>query len=191
MTYSTQYNPAKFKFIFYVLIALIILLVIGTFLRYRILSGVSSPGSSSDPNATASLDQVDHTAMKEGVKQWSLKAETVNYYQDDNLALFDVLTLVMFSENRPPTTLTSDTGKMNTETNDIWAFGHVVVVNGPYTLESESLHYNDKDRIITSPVPVRVTNEGSKITADTMTMNMDTTVTVFEGHVKGVFREAL
>ena len=133
---------------------------------------------------------MDHTAIKAGVKQWSLKAETVNYYQDDNLALFKVLTLVMFSEDRLPTTLTSDTGKMNTETNDISAFGHVVVVNGPYTLESETLHYKDKDRTITSPVPVRVTNGESVITADRMTMDMNTTVTVFEGHVKGVFREA-
>lgn len=188
MTSPMEHNPAKLKFVFYVLTVLIILLVIGIFVRYRFLPGSPPAGSSFDQKATVSLDRVDHTATKAGIKQWSLKAATVNYYQDDNLALLDELTVVMFSEGRPPTTLTSDTGKMNTETNDISAFGHVVVTNGPYTLTTETLHYQDKDRIITAPVPVRVSDDESVITADRMTQDMNTMITEFEGHVKGVFR---
>lgn len=185
---QTGYNPAKIKFIFYALIAMIFFVVVGVFINYRFFSGKTALNSSFDRNATLSLDQVDHTATKEGVKQWSLKAKTVNYYQDDNKALFKELHLVLFSKDKPPATLTSDTGQMNTQTNDVSAFGHVVVIHGPYTLETETLHYQDKEKIITAPVPVDVSKGESHITADRMTMDMNTNITVFEGHVKGVFR---
>lgn len=180
-------NPEKIKFLFYFLIALIFLVVVIIFVNYRLQSGRFALFSSADNQATLSLDQVNHTASKAGVKQWSLKAETVNYYQERNEALFKVLTLVFFSENNLPTTLTSDRGKMDTTTQDISAFGHVVVANGPYTLKTETLHYTNKQRVVTSPVPVTITNETSRLTADRMTMDMNTSITILEGHVKGVF----
>ena len=173
----------------YALMALIFCLVAGIFIRYRFLEGANSPNTPMVPSATASLNRVDHTATKEGVKQWSLKAQTVNYYQDDNLAVFDVLTLILFSKDQPPTTLTSDTGRMDTETSEINATGHVLVVNGPYTLKTETLNYKDKEKIITAPVHVTVSNGNSVITADMMTMDMNTSISVFQGHVKGVFRD--
>lgn len=188
MTPKAEYNPVKIQFIFYVIIALIFFIVVGVFINYRFFSDKTLLNSTMDKDATLSLDQVDHTATKGGVKQWSLKAKTVNYYQDENKALFNELHLVLFSKNRPPATLTSDTGKMNTETNDVSAFGHVVVIQGPYTLKTETLHYQDKEKFITAPVPVDVSNGESRITADRMTVDMNTNIAVFEGHVKGVFR---
>lgn len=184
---SKNTHPEKIKFIFYFLIALIFLFVVAIFINYRFISGRFSIFSSLDNKATLSLDRVNHTASKGGVKQWSLKAATVNYFQDSNQALFQSLTLVLFSENRLPTTLTSDQGQLDTQTNNITATGHVVVINGPYTLKTETLHYKEKERILTAPVPVTITKETSHITADRMTMDMNTSITIMEGHVKGVF----
>ncbi|MBU1168950.1 MAG: LPS export ABC transporter periplasmic protein LptC [Proteobacteria bacterium] len=180
-------NPEKIKFVFYFLIFLIFLIVVAVFINYRFFSEKGALFSSLHPKATLSLDQVDHTASKGGLKQWSLKAATVNYFQDRNEALFQTLTLVMYSREDPPTTLTSDKGRMDTQTNDISAFGHVVVVNGLYTLETETLHFKDKERIITVPVTVKITKAASHITSDRMTIDMNTNIAIMEGHVKGVF----
>ncbi len=74
------------------------------------------------------------------------------------------------------------------ETNDIKATGDVEVVNGAYVLKSEELHYNDSDRVVSSLVPVKITNDESVLTADKMTSNLDSGVTILEGNVKGVLR---
>ncbi|GAB6097076.1 hypothetical protein JCM14469_33300 [Desulfatiferula olefinivorans] len=182
-------HPEKIKFAFYVLIVLILLVVVIIFVNYRLQTGRFALFSPSDPGATLTLDRVDHTASKAGVRQWSLKAETVNYYQDRNEALFHALTLVFFAEDGTVTTLTSDQGIMETTTRDITATGHVVIVNGPYTLKTETLHYAEKKRLITTPVPATVTKDRSRITGDRLILDMNTGITRLEGNVKGVFIE--
>lgn len=182
-------HPEKIKFVFYVLIALMVLLVVIIFINYRLQTGRFALFSDSDNQATLTLDQVDHTASKAGVRQWSLKARTVNYYQDRNEALFHAPTIVFFAEDGTTTTLTSDQGKMDTTTQDITAMGHVVVINGPYTLETETLHYFEKKRLITTPVPVTITKDRSRITGDRMILDMNTGITRIEGNVKGVLIE--
>jgi LPS export ABC transporter protein LptC len=179
-------NPEKIKFIFYGLILMIFLFVLFVFLNYRFFSDDQVGPLSLKDKATLSLDKVDHTATKNGIKQWSLKAKTANFYQGSNEARFNTLTLVFYTDNGQPVTLTADNGRLDTETNDISTSGNVVVVNGPYTLETETLQYNNKERILTAPVPAKITNELSHITADRMTMDLNTTITVMDGNVKGV-----
>lgn len=183
-------NPEKIKFIFYGLIVLIFLFVLFVFLNYRFFPDDQDASISMKDKASLSLDQVDHTATKDGLRQWSLKAMTANFYKDRNEAVFKTLTLVFYPEGKgTPATLTADQGELNTETNDISTSGNVIVVNGPYTLETETLHYNNKSRILTAPVPVTIKNALSQISADRMTMDLNTSTTFMEGHVKGVIRE--
>ena len=144
---------------------------------------------SSAGKPTVSLDNVQHVATKDGVNQWSLKASVVNYYQNKNRAVFKDLSVVLFSENNDETKLTSLTGELDTETNDIFAEGDVVVRNGAYTLKTEELHFNNEKRIISSFVPLKIIEGDSELTANSMEANIETGVTILEGNVKGVFRE--
>lgn len=182
-------NPEKLKFFLYSVIVLTLLTIAAIFISYRFMTGTGAIISSTGNKATLSLDKVQHTATKEGLKQWSLKASTVNYYQHKNEAVFNELTVTLFSKDQDDTRLTALKGTLDTVKNDITATGDVVVVNGNYTLESESLHYNNEAHIITSSVPVMLHKGTSHIAADTMKMDINSNVTILEGNVKGTFSE--
>ncbi len=184
----TKNNPEKLKFFLYAVIVLIFITITAVFINYRYSGAVGEYLTGSVGKPTLSLDKVRHVATKDGVNQWSLKAVTVNYYQGKNSAVFEDLTVFLFSENNEETTLTARTGQFNTETNDIIATGDVEVVNGTYILKSEELHYSDSKRVVRSFVPVKILNEGSVLTADKMESNLDSGITILEGNVTGVLR---
>ena len=184
----TKNNPEKLKFFLYAVIILVFVAIVAVFINYRYFGAVGEFLPFSEGKPTLSLDKVRHVATKDGVKQWSLKAAVVNYYQGKNRAVFEDLTVLLFSEENDETTLTARTGELDTETNDITATGDVEVVNGAYVLKSEELHYNDKNRVVRSFVPVEIINEGSVLTADKMESNLDSGITIFEGNVKGTLR---
>lgn len=184
-------NPEKLKFFLYSVIVLIFVSITGVFLNYRLMSDgidyLDSPGD----KPTISLDKVQHVATKAGLKQWSLDASVVNYYQNKKKAVFKELSVLLFSDNNNATRLTAMNGELNTENNNIIASGNVTVVNGAYTLKTEKLHFNNEKRIITSFVPVKIIEGDSELVSDKMEANLDTGITILEGSVKGVFRENL
>ncbi len=181
-------NPEKLKFFLCAVIVLIFIVIVAVFINYRYLGAVGEYLAGSGEKPTITLDKVRHVATRDGVNQWSLKAAVVNYYQGENRAVFEDLTVLLFSEDNEETTLTARIGMLNTETNDITATGDVEVVNGIYTLKSEELHYTDRERIVRSFVPVRILDEGSVLTADRMESGLDSGITILEGNVKGLLR---
>lgn len=180
-------NPEKIKFFLYLVIALIFIVLAAVFINYRYFSDNDAYLDSSGERPTISLDTVYHLATKEGVKQWSLKASVVNYYQSKNEAVFKELSVRLFSDKNDETTLTGLTGRLDTEKNDIVVSGNVVAVNGDYILNSEELHFNNEKRIVSSLVPVKIMTGDSWITADTMEANLNTGITILKGKVEGVF----
>lgn len=181
-------NPEKIKFFLYLTISLIFIILAVVFINYRYMSDTSDLLESSGEKPTLSLDTVHHIATKDGLKQWSLNASVVNYYKNKNEAVFKDLTVLLFSEKNDETKLTGLTGKLDTEKNNIVVSGNVIAVNGAYTLKSEELHFNNDKRIVNSFVPVEIIDGKSRITADTMETNLNTSVTILEGNVKGIFR---
>ena len=186
-TKHKRHNPEKLKFFLYALIFLIIVAVVAVFINYRFFASKDDLLTMLKSKATVSLDKVEHTATKNGVKEWGLKAESVNYYQNKNEAIFKNINLVFFDKNKPSATLTAKKGHLNTETNDIVATGHVFVVHDKLTLETETLDFNNKKRIISSDVPVKLVREESQVTADSMHMDLNTNITTLKGNVKGTF----
>jgi LPS export ABC transporter protein LptC len=180
-------NPAKIKFFFYFIVAAVIVSVLTVIINNRFLSNNDALIASAKNRATLSLDKVDHTQIKAGIKEWRLKSGTVNYFQDRHEAIFTDLNIVMYSKDNDQTTLTARTGRLDTETNDIQVNGNVHVVNGEITLDTEKLNYTSTGRIISSDVPVKLSKGKSIMTADTMRMELNTNITTLNGHVKGTF----
>lgn len=170
------------------MIILIFVVITGAFINYRYMSGFTELLSGQSDKPTISMDKVDHVATKDGVRQWSLKASVVNYYENMNRADFKEPVVYFFSENEEETCLTADIGTLDTKTSEITVAGNVEVVNGLYRITSGELHYSDSNRMVTSRVPVRIVESGSVVTADRMETSLDTGITVLEGNVKGKLR---
>jgi len=182
-------NPEKLKFFLYSIIALIFVSITAVFLNYRFMSDNSDILDSSLGKPTISLDKVQHVATKDGVRQWSLDASVVNYYQNRKIAIFTELSVLLFSEKNNETKLTAATGELEIDTNNITASGDVVVTYDSYILKTEKLHFNNEKRIVSSKIPVEILSGKSVLKADKMESNLDSGVTILEGNVKGIFRD--
>ncbi len=182
-------NPEKLKFFLYSMIVLIFVSITAVFLNYRFMSGDNDILDSSLGKPTISLDKVQHVATKDGVRQWSLDASVVNYYQNKKKAVFTELSVLLFSDNNKDIRLTSATGELETDTNNITASGDVAVTHDSYILKTEKLHFNNEERVVSSQSPVEIINGESVLKADKMEANLDSGVTILEGNVKGIFRD--
>lgn len=92
-----------------------------------------------------------HTILKEGVK--------VDFYGEDG---------------KLKSKLTSKEGKVFDDTEDMVAYGNVIVksTNGT-TLYSEELHWNNKEGKIISKVPVKITTESEVLYGDSFISDPD------------------
>lgn len=102
------------------------------------------------------------------------------------IALYNVKNLTILSdsihadffdkEGRHNSVLTADSGIVYNQTNNLTAFGRVVVISDSgIVLETEKLHWdNDKQKII-SELPVRFTTEEDTLIGDSFISNPDLT----------------
>ena len=139
--------------------------------------------------ASLSIDKVNQTATKDGVKQWSLTAANARYYQGEKRAVFTDLKVTFFLESGKEAVLTAREGTVNTTTNDMEARGQVVVIREGDRLTTEKLQYQHDQRIFLTTVPVTLLSDSARVVADGMTYHLDTNATRLDGNVEGTFNE--
>jgi lipopolysaccharide export system protein LptC len=69
--------------------------------------------------------------------------------------------------------------------------GRVSASTNLYRFQTEALGYDPASRELRARTPVALSGQSFTLSADTMTMNLDTHVTRFEGDVKGTISEDL
>ena len=149
----------------------------------------STPSPETDKKATLSLDKMRHTATRQGVDEWSVEAETVHLYNDENEAIFNQLTARYFEKSGDITVMTADKGVLNTLTRNMEVSGHVVVTRGEITVTSEALSYTKKQHIITSRTPVVISDGISTLLGDALFLDLNAGMMKLDGNVRGTLRE--
>lgn len=91
------------------------------------------------------------TETLSGEKAWTLRAEKAVVYQDEDLIRIYGVTLDFYQKGGVHySTLTSDEGVVHTSTNDMEAFGNVVVVSEGGRLETPRLRWvAERGKIVT------------------------------------------
>jgi LPS export ABC transporter protein LptC len=141
--------------------------------------------------ANISIGKAHQTAIKNGITEWNLDASSVNYMVNKNQAIFQDLFLTFYLKDKSQVYLTANKGILTIDSNDMEIFGNVVVKNSTYRLKTENLFYRHKGRIIFSTVPVTVTGAVFDLAADSMSLNLNTNKTMFEGKVEGTLHEII
>ena len=108
-----------------------------------------------------------------------------------NQAVFQDLFLTFYLKDKSQVYLTANKGILNTDSNDMEILGNVVVKSATYRLKTENLFYRHNGRIIFSKVPVTVTGAAFDLAADSMSLNLNTNKTLFQGKVQGTLRELI
>lgn len=188
MKFIKNAHQKKLNFFLISIIVLTFGIVVIVFFQYRhILEKNDTLVSIVDNKSNVSIGRAHQTATRDGRKEWSLDAASADYMDKNNQAVFMDLSLTFFLKDNTEVYLTANQGILKTDSNDIEINGNVVVTNTSYKLRCENLYYAHKKRIIFSKVPVNIIGDSFELVADSMSLNLNTNRTLFEGKVKGTF----
>ena len=190
MPFVKNHNHKKLKLILLSIIFVAVGVTLTVFVSHqRILEKEENIVSGIQNKANISIGKAHQTATKNGIKEWSLDATSVNYIVKKNQAIFQDLSVTFYLKDKTEVYLTAKKGILKTDSNDMELFGNIVVKNSKYRLKTENLFYRHNKRIILSKVPVKVTGATFNLAADSMSLNLNTNKTMFEGNVEGILSE--
>ncbi len=190
MLFVKNQNPRKLKFFLIAVIIILLGIIIAVFSTYRnILDETAGLKSVIHSAAKMSLGKLHHTATRDGVIEWSLDASSAKLLDEKKQLILDDLSVVFYMKDGKKAYLTAEKGFLHTESNDIEVAGNVVVKNDNYVLKTEKLNYEHTRRILFSNVSVEISSDSEKLTADSISFDLNTKKTMLEGNVKGIFSE--
>jgi len=192
MPFLKNHNHKKLKLILLSVIVSALGIILAVFITNR--NSLENDGhivSDMRSKANISIGKAHQTAIKNGIKEWNLEAASVNYMGDNNQAIFQDLFITFYLKDKSQVYLTANKGILNIDSNDMEIFGNVVIKNTTYRLKTENLFYRHNRRIIFSKVPVTVTGAAFELAADSMSLNLNTNKTIFEGKVQGTLSEVI
>ena len=179
------HNPKKLKIFLLSLAAITTGIIVSIFVGHRISASKEKIIPDLNDKAQLSLNKIHQTSTRDGQREWSLNATKVNYITEKKLANFQDLSVTFYLKDSSEIYLTADQGILKTDSNDIEARGNVVVTNEQYTLKTEELRYKKNDHLIFSKAPVKITGGSLVLVADSMSLDLNTKQTLFEGEVEG------
>ncbi len=192
MPFVKNHNHKKLKLILLSVIFVGFGVTLAVFINHRRMLGKEkNMVSDIRNNANISIGKAHQTATRNGIKEWNLDAASVNYVAKKNQAIFKDLSITFYLKNKTEVYLTANKGILKIDSNDMEVLGNVVVKNLTYRLKTENLFYRHNQRIIFSKVPVKVSGAAFDLVANSMSLNLDTNKTMFEGKVQGTLREII
>ena len=190
MKFIKNMYQKKLKVFLISLIFLTFGVILLVFLQYRqVLEKNDSPVSIGKSDANIIIGKAHQTATRNGIKEWSLDAASVDYMDKNSKAVFKDLSVTFYLKDGTMVYITANQGILKTDSNDMEIYGNVVVRNKDYKLKCENLYYKHDKRIIFSKTPVNLTGDSLELVADSMSLDLNTEKASFEGKVKGTFSE--
>ena len=192
MTIITMNHKKKLKFFLISIIFIAFGIVSAVFVGYRYISDKEDNLISNiRSKANISIGKAHQTATRNGITEWSLDAASVDYINDKNQAIFHDLSVKFFLKDKTNVYLKADRGILNTDSKNMKIFGNVVVENGSYRLKCDNLYYKHNGRMIYSDTSVSITGDLFNLVADSMSLDLNTNRSIFEGKVAGTLREKI
>jgi LPS export ABC transporter protein LptC len=174
----------KLSIIFLVIIFLVVGTIVAVFVGYRrVYNAPEMLLSSIKDGANLSLGKIKQTATRDGKKEWSLEAGSAHYIENEKKAVLKDLFVTYFLKDGREVYLDADQGILNTDTNDIEFSGHVVVRNKEYRLITDRLNYEQARRFIFCNDPVRIEGNSTRITADSLSFDLNANKIILSGNV--------
>jgi LPS export ABC transporter protein LptC len=136
-------------------------------------------------DALMTLMGIHQTATKEGKVQWELDADSAQMESANGRMILTGPKVNFILQDGGKVHLTAREGVLHTRSNDMAAKGHVRLRNDQYELETESLKYQHKERLLSCQTPVRIIGPAFDLRADRMTYNLEENRAYFDGRVEG------
>jgi len=141
-------------------------------------------------NTGWALNNIRHTATRDGKLEWRLDAESAQYSDIEKAAVLENPSVTFFRSQGKTVALTGQQGILDTDAKDIKVSDHVTMAFAPYVLEADVLHYRHGSRQISTESPVKISGGGIAIQADTMVIYLDSEKVLLDGNVKGMIGDS-
>ncbi|MBW1742910.1 MAG: LPS export ABC transporter periplasmic protein LptC [Deltaproteobacteria bacterium] len=135
------------------------------------------------------LNRIHHVATRDGVKEWTLDAESAQYEKAGSKTVFKDISATFFLEGGRDVTLSSRDGVLLTDTKDMEIWGDVVARSGSYQLNTNRIRYDHKAQVLSTKTPIVIKGKGLEITGDRMTFDLQTEHVVVQGQVQAVLED--
>ncbi len=140
-----------------------------------------------DSKTLVSLGVMHQTSTRNGIKEWSLEAASARILKQEHLAVLTDVSVHFFLTGGDEIHLTSRAGTLDTEKHDMTFSDTVVVRHQDQVLKTDRLQYEKKRHIIYSLNPVVLTSPRAEMTANELTLDLNTHVVRLTGDFKGFF----
>lgn len=138
-----------------------------------------------------SLHKVRQTAVTNGIKEWTLDAESVDLMGTQKRMLLTKPSVDFYMQDGSTLHMTADKGVLATDAKDISVSGQVSVQHKGYHLQTDRLEYQHASRRLFTDSKVTINGSQLDLIADSLAVDIKAQTIVFEGNVKGTIREAL
>lgn len=181
----------KIKWTIATIVALAVIAVGWAFYQYRqTRSSLKIPlPPETATQAIMALSRVHQTATKDGHTQWELDAEAAELEAGTGKMVLQAPKVNFFLEDGTKISLTAREGVLHTKTNDMEVHGKVRIHNDRYTLTTETLTYENDQRVLQAKSAVQITGAAVDLKADAMRYDLTTNQTEFHGRVEGILYE--
>ena len=190
MARAQYLKSKKLKLILLSVILIAIGIVVVVYLGYQRLSDAPELLLSTiQEGADMSIGKIHQTATRDGKREWSLEAASALYMEDKKQVILNELSVIFYLDDGSEAYLTADRGVLNTASNDIEVSGNVIIRKDTYRLITEKLNYKNKNRMIFARVPVLITGEDARVSADSASFDLNTKKIRLKGNVESTVSE--
>ena len=190
MARAQYLKSKKLKLILLSVILIAVGIVIVVYLGYQRLSDAPELLLSTiQEGADMSIGKIHQTATRDGKREWSLEAASAHYMEDKKQVILNELSVIFYLDDGSEAYLTADQGVLNTESNDIEVSGNVIIKKDTYRLTTEKLNYKNKKRMVFARVPVLITGEDARVSADSASFDLNTKKIRLKGNVESTVSE--
>ncbi|MBD1401641.1 LPS export ABC transporter periplasmic protein LptC [Pelovirga terrestris] len=108
------------------------------------------------PEIDLALDHLNYTETQDGRKRWTLVADRAEYLRAGNLVRLTPVQLTFYEAGAfGDLGLTADHGELQEDTRQVDVWGGVVIVGeGGERLQTETLRYQDQQRLLSTAAPI-------------------------------------
>ena len=140
-----------------------------------------------DSKTLVALSAMRQTSTRNGIKEWTLNAASAKILKQKHLAMLTDVSVHFFLEGGGEIHLTSRAGTLDTEQHDMTFSDTVVVRHQDQIMETDRLQYEKKRHIIFSLNPVVLTSPSAKMTANSLTFDINMHMVQLTGNFEGFF----
>ena len=140
--------------------------------------------------SNVNLNTIHHVATRDGVKEWMLDAQSVEYQAAGKKTILKGVSVTFFLEDGKILYLTGNDGILFTSSKNMELSGNVVVKSGSHKLKTEELYYDHKTRSVSTNTPVMVKGDGVWLSGNNMKFSFEDQQGAVWGNVRAVFENS-